>query len=73
MKKILFLGISVLAFAGNIPDCLSCHDISYLTPKEIKAKLHHFKQGEGNPMMVNIAKNLSEKDIEKIANQYGKK
>jgi len=35
--------------------------------------MKEFKAGKGNPMMVNIAKGMSEADIKAAAEKYGKK
>ena len=74
MKKLVLASlVAGFAVAGNIPNCAGCHDLSYLSSKEISAKMHKFKEGQGNPMMVNIAKGLSDEDIEKVSKEYGKK
>jgi len=80
MKKLL----AIMAFAGfafAYPNCASCHDtgmmgakkLDTLTPAQIIAKMKEFKAGKGNSMMVNIAKSMSDKEIEESAKQYGKK
>ncbi|EDM23994.1 cytochrome C [Caminibacter mediatlanticus TB-2] len=78
MKKILgIIAISGLAFAYQ--NCAMCHNgsmaikLDKLTPQEIIAKLKEFKAGKGSPMMVNIAKGMSDKEIEEAAKKYGKK
>jgi cytochrome c553 len=75
MKKIIaILGIISVSFAYT--NCAMCHNDSYypldkLTPKEISDKLHSYKNGYGT--MARIAKSLSEEDIKKVAQKYGKK
>jgi len=78
MKKLLgLIAIGAMAFAYQ--NCAMCHNggmakkLDTLTPAQIEAKLKEFKAGKGNPMMVNIAKGMSEKDIKDAANKYGKK
>jgi len=78
MKKLLFLGmVGAMAFAYQ--DCAMCHNgamapkLDTLTPAQIEAKMKEFKAGKGNPMMVNIAKQMSNKEIKEAANKYGKK
>jgi len=78
MRRILFLvGLVSLGFAYQ--DCAMCHNggmakkLNTLTPAEIEAKMKEFKAGKGNPMMVNIAKGMSEADIKDAAKKYGKK
>ncbi len=78
MKKILALAtFGIMAFAYQ--DCAMCHNggmakkLDTLTPAQIEAKMKDFKAGKGNPMMVNIAKGLSKKDIADAAKKYGKK
>jgi len=78
MKKLL--GIVCLgAFAFATTNCTMCHNggmaqkLDTLTPAQIEAKLKEFKAGQGNPMMVNIAKKISNKDITTVAKEYGKK
>lgn len=78
MKKLLALAVlGVMAFAYQ--DCAMCHNggmakkLDTLTPAQIEAKMKEFKAGKGNPMMVNIAKSLSDKDIADAAKKYGKK
>jgi cytochrome c553 len=76
MKKIIaILGIVSASFAYT--NCAMCHNDSYypldkLTPKEIVDKLHSYKKG-GYGTMARIAKSLSEDDIKKVAQKYGKK
>ena len=77
MKKLLgILALGAFAFAAN---CTMCHNggmamkLNTLTQAQIEAKLKDFKAGKGNPMMVNIAKGMSEKDIVAAAKEYGKK
>jgi len=78
MKKIsMLLGLVALGFAYQ--NCAMCHNggmaqkLDTLTPAEIEAKMKEFKAGKGNPMMVNIAKGMSEADIKDAAQKYGKK
>ncbi len=78
MKRLLTLAVfGVMAFAYQ--DCAMCHNggmakkLDTLTPAQIEAKMKAFKAGKGNPMMVNIAKGLSKKDIADAAKKYGKK
>jgi len=78
MKKIgMILGLAALGFAYQ--DCAMCHNggmakkLDTLTPAQIEAKMKEFKAGKGNPMMVNIAKGMSETDIKDAAKKYGKK
>jgi cytochrome c553 len=78
MKKLLVLGaIAAAAFAYT--DCAMCHNggmaqkLDTLTPAQIVKKMKEFKAGKGNPMMVNIAKGMSDKEIEEAAKKYGKK
>ena len=77
MKKLLgILALGAFAFAAN---CTMCHNggmakkLDNLTPAQIEAKVKDFKAGKGNPMMVNIAKGMSDKDIATAAKEYGKK
>ena len=77
MKKLLgIVCLGAFAFAAN---CAMCHNggmaqkLDTLTPAQIEAKLKEFKAGQGNPMMVNVAKNMSNKDIATVAKEYGKK
>ena len=78
MKKLLVLSaLAIAAFAYS--DCAMCHNggmavkLDKLTPSEIVAKMKEYKAGKGNPMMVNIAKGMSDKEIEEAAKKYGKK
>ena len=78
MKKILSLiSFGILAFAYQ--DCAMCHNggmakkLDTLTPAQIEAEMKAFKAGKGNPMMVNIAKGMSDKEIKDAAKKYGKK
>ena len=78
MKKLLaFLSLAALGFAYQ--DCAMCHNggmaakLDTMTPAEIVKKMKEFKAGKGNPMMVNIAKGMSDKEIEEAAKKYGKK
>jgi len=78
MKKIAILfSLAALGFAYQ--NCAMCHNggmaknLSDLTPAEIEAKMKEFKAGNGNPMMVNIAKGMSEADIKDSAKKFGKK
>ena len=76
MKKLSIIGLlAISAFAGQI-DCTACHNGGYqeklnnLTPKEIVKKMHEFKNSTGT--MANIAKTMTDKEIEKVAKEYGK-
>ncbi len=78
MKKLLAIAtFGVMAFAYQ--NCAMCHNgsmaikLNKLTPAQIEAKMKEFKAGKGNPMMVNIAKGMSEKEIMEAAKKYGKK
>jgi len=79
MKKFIIsvVVLGTFAFADN--HCAMCHNggmaqkLDTLTPAQIEAKVKEFKAGKGNPMMVNIAKKLSDKDIKAAAEKYGKK
>ena len=77
MKKLLgILAFGAFAFAAN---CNMCHNggmakkLNTLTPAQIEAKMKEFKAGKGNPMMVNVAKAMSDKDIAATAKKFGKK
>jgi len=77
MKKMLVLAMFVgAAFAYQ--DCAMCHNgnmavkLDKLSKAEIIKKMKEYKAGKGNPMMVNIAKGMSDKDIEEAAKKYGK-
>ncbi len=78
MKKLLTLAaVGIMAFAYQ--DCAMCHNggmakkIDTLTPAQIQAKMKEFKAGKGNPIMVNIAKALNNKDVIDSSKKYGKK
>ena len=78
MKKLLLvLAGAGMAFAYT--NCAMCHNggmakkLDTLTPAQIEAKVKEYKAGKGNPMMVNIAKGMSEADIKDAAKKYGKK
>jgi cytochrome c len=78
MKKLLVIaGMAGFLFAGD--NCAMCHNggmaklLNNLTPAQIEAKMKEFKAGNGNPMMVNIAKNMSDGDIKRVAKEFGKK
>ena len=78
MKKIIIsvVALGAFAFADN---CAMCHNggmakkLDTLTAAQIEAKVKEYKAGKGNPMMVNVAKGLSDKDIKSVAEKYGKK
>ena len=78
MKK-LFLISLIAGFAMASSNCVACHNggmadkLDILTPQEIIEKMKEYKAGKGNPMMVNIAKGMSDKEIEETAKKYGKK
>jgi cytochrome c len=76
-KLFLAMGIVGIVFAGD--NCAMCHNggmakkLDTLTPGQIEKAMKEFKAGKGNPMMVNIAKGLSEADIKRVAKEFGKK
>ncbi len=78
MKKLLGIAcLGAFAFAAN---CTMCHNggiagkLDKLTPAQIEAKIKEMKKtGKGNPMMVPVAKKMSDKDIAAVAKEYGKK
>ena len=78
MKKLLAL-IAVAGFAFAAQNCAMCHNggmakkLDTLTPAEIIAKMKEYKAGKGNPMMVNVAKAMSDSEIKAEAEKYGKK
>ena len=78
MKKLLGI-LAIVGFSFAYQNCAMCHNggmakkLDTLTPAEIVAKMKKFKAGQGNPMMQNIAKGMSEKEIEEAAKKYGKK
>ena len=78
MKKSLLL-LLMGGFLMANSNCAMCHNggmankLDTLTPKEIIEKMKEYKAGKGNPMMVKIAKEMSDEEIEKVANEYGKK
>ena len=78
MKKLTLLGI-IAAASFAMPNCAMCHNggmaakLDTLSADEIIAKMKEYKAGKGNPMMVNIAKGMSDKEIEEAAKKYGKK
>jgi cytochrome c553 len=79
MKKLVAVAaIAGFAFAGNF-NCTMCHNgtmaakLDTLTPAEIVKKTKEFKAGKGNAMMVSAVKDLSDKDIEAAAKEFGKK
>jgi len=78
MKKLLVLGTFIVAgFAYS--NCAMCHNggmakkLDSMTSAEIVKKMKEYKAGQGNPMMVNIAKGMSDKEIEEAAKKFGKK
>ena len=78
MKKIIaILGIVSASFAYT--NCAMCHNggmalkLDKLSPAEIVAKMKEYKAGKGNPMMVNVAQGMSDKEIKEAAYKYGKK
>jgi cytochrome c len=78
MKKLLLIaGIVGFLFAGD--NCAMCHNggmakkLDTLTPAQIEKAMKEFKAGKGNPMMVNVAKGLSDADIKRVAKEFGKK
>jgi cytochrome c len=78
MKKLLIMSgfICTLMATSN---CAMCHNggmavkLDTLTPAQIEAKMKDFKAGNVNPMMVNIAKQMSDDEIKKVAEEFGKK
>ena len=78
MKKLFLISIMIGFLMAN-SNCAMCHNggmankLDVLTPKEIIAKMKEYKTGKGNPMMVDIAKEMSDKEIEETAKKYGKK
>ena len=78
MKKLLGI-LAIAGFSFAYPNCAMCHNggmakkLDTLTPAEIVKEMKEFKAGKGNPMMQNIAKGMSDKEIEEAAKKYGKK
>ena len=79
MKK-LSLVLLIAGFVMANSNCTMCHNggmaskLDILTPEEIVKKMKEYKEkGKGNPMMVDIAKGMSDKEIEETAKKYGKK
>lgn len=78
MRKLLLASL-ISGFAMASSNCAMCHNgsmtskLDTLTPQEIIKKMKEYKAGKGNPMMVNIAKEMSDKEIEEVAKKYGKK
>jgi len=78
MKKLLLVSL-VFGFAVASSNCVLCHNgsmtskLDTLTPEEIIKKMKEYKAGKGNRMMVDIAKGMSDKEIEEVAKEYGKK
>ncbi len=76
MKKLSILGLLVVS-ALAYPSCGMCHNgmfqdsLSNLTPKEIITKMHEFKKSNGTRMS-SIAKEMTDKEIEEVAKEYGK-
>ena len=75
MKKLLTVAaIAGLAVAGNF-NCGMCHNggmaakLDTMTPAEIVKKAKTNK----NPMMVNAIKGMSDADLKKAAEEFGKK
>ena len=58
-------------FSFAYPNCLACHSLN-LSKKELKEKLQAYRKGQGSPMMVNIAKNLSDEELKEVIETYGK-
>lgn len=79
MKKIIVSAMILTGVAFAYSDCAMCHNggmaakLDTMAPAQIIKKMKEFKAGKGNPMMVNIAKGMSEKEIEESAKKYGKK
>jgi cytochrome c553 len=80
MKKIALVALVSAGFVFASTDCAMCHKangtakpLDNLTPAQIVQKMKEFKAGKGNPMMVNIAKGMSDEEIKKSAEKYGKK
>jgi len=78
MKKLLLASL-IIGFSIANSNCSVCHNggmadkLDILTPQEIIKKMKEYKAGKGNPMMVKIAKEMSDEEIEEVANEYGKK
>jgi cytochrome c553 len=78
MKKLIAMGV-IAGAAFAYTNCAMCHNggmaqkLDTLTPAQIIAKMKEFKAGKGNPMMVNVAKGMTQKEIEEAAKKYGKK
>ena len=54
-------------------NCMNCHDLSKYTVKELKKKLKKIQKGKGPYIMLNILNGIKNKDINYLANKYGKK
>jgi len=78
MKKLLLVSL-IAGFVMANSNCAMCHNgnmankLDILTPQEIIEKMKEYKAGKGNPMMASIAKEMSDKEIEDVAKEYGKK
>jgi len=78
MKRLLLVSL-ITGFAMANSNCIFCHNggmankLDILTPQEIIDKMKEYKAGKGNPMMIDIAKGMSDKEIEEVAKKYGKK
>lgn len=78
MRKLLLISL-MGGFAMASSNCAMCHNggmankLDTLTPKEIIDKMKEYKAGKGSPMMIDIAKGMSDKEIEEVARKYGKK
>ncbi len=80
MKK-LALSVVAVSFSFAIyQDCMQCHngivavDLSNFPPSYIIKKMKEFKAGRaGSLTMINIAQEMSMKEIIYVAHKYGKK
>ena len=78
MKKLFLISLMTGFLMAN-SDCITCHNggmtnkLDNLAPEKIIVKMQEYKAGKGNRMMVIIAQGMSNEEIEKVANEYGKK
>jgi len=79
MKKLLVIALAA-GFAFAYMECSMCHgqgkmakDLSTMSPAQIVKKMKEYKAGKGDATMVNVAKGMSDKEIEEVAKKYGKK
>jgi len=80
MKKIvLFTSMISIIFAYNIHNCAGCHgyhpsNLDKFSSKEIKDNLIAFRSGKkSGKVMPKIAKILTDEEIEKASQLFGKK